>query len=217
MNDPRSVVVADDHPLFRKGLVEVLRESGVLNVVGEAANGESALTLIETHAPDVAVLDIEMPRMGGLEVAGKVRDKGLGTAVVLLTMHRSRGMLERALQNGVRGYVIKDNAATDIVNCLHLVMAGGTYISPGIETGSVRPAPLAEQAATAKGLARLTPAERRVLRLIAEGRTSPAIATSLGISPKTVEHHRSNICGKLEISGMNALVRFAVEHRALLD
>lgn len=218
MTDLRSVVVADDHPLFRRGLVDLLAESGLFHVAGEAADGHDALALIERHAPDVAVLDLEMPKMSGLDVAAALREKQIATAVVVLTMHRSSAMLERALQNGVRGYLMKDNASTDIVSCIHLVLEGGTYISPGIKASAAQPAAvLGDQSSAARGVARLSPTERRVLQRIAAGETTPAIAATLGISPKTVEHHRSNICAKLEISGINALVRFAAEHRALLD
>lgn len=213
----RSVVVADDHPLFRKGLIEALSEGGTLRIVGEAADGETALALIESQRPDIAVLDLEMPRAGGLEVAERVRDRGLATAVVVLTMHRSGAMLDRALQNGVRGYLVKDHAATDIMACIHLVLAGGTYISPGVRAESDgAPTALADQATAKRGMQRLTPTERRVLGRIADGGTTPMIAAALGISPKTVEHHRSNICAKLEITGSNALVRFAAGNRALL-
>lgn len=213
-----SVVVADDHPVFRKGLIEVLSEAGGLRVVGEAADGEAALWQIETHAPGLAILDLEMPKLSGLEVTEQIKQRGLSTIVIVLTMHRVRAMLERALQCGVRGYLLKDHAATDIATCIHLVMAGGTYISPGITGGGVDAKPLlGGHVAAGRGIARLTATELQVLKLIAAGQTTPAIAGALGIRPKTVEHHRSNICGKLDLTGTNALVRFAAEHRALLD
>lgn len=211
-----TVVIADDHPLFREGLREVLEADGSFEVVGEAGDGERAMTLVRARRPAMAVLDLEMPKASGLAAAETIRSEGLDVAVIILTMHREEGMLRRALDLGVRGYVLKDSAVDEIVACLHMVSAGKPYVSPAL-TGALlerhAEAPLAELAA----LEDLTPAERRVLRLVARGMTSPDIAEELGNSPKTIENHRSHICAKLGLSGPQALLRFALEHKALLD
>lgn len=214
--EPITVLLADDHPLFRKGLVEVVGADPSFRIVGEAADGESALELVRRHRPRVAVLDIEMPKASGLAVTEAIRAEGLGAEVVILTMHKDAAMLRRGLDVGARGYLLKDSAATDIVACLHMVAAGRAYVSPALSTELLdRQAgvPVAELAA----LAALTPAERRVLRLIAQGQTSGAIAQALGLSPKTIENHRSHICRKLGLRGPQVLLRFTLEHKALLE
>lgn len=216
MTEPITVVIADDHPVFRQGLMDVLRGDAAFRVVGQAADGEAALELIRRQRPRIALLDLEMPRASGLAVAETVRREGLGTEVVILTMYRDTGMFRRALDVGAKGYVLKDSAATDIAACLNLVAAGRAYISPALSSELLdrRAAqPVAELAA----IAELTPAERRVLRLIAQSRTSVEIARSLGSSAKTIENHRSHICRKLGLHGPQALLRFALEHRTLLE
>jgi DNA-binding NarL/FixJ family response regulator len=150
-----------------------------------------------------------MPKASGLLVAEAIRREGLDTRPVILTMHRDGPMLHRALDCGARGYLLKDSAVTDIVACLHMVASGRAYISPALSTemleGKAALAP-----AGPSGLASLTPAERRVLTLIAQGQTSAAIARQLSVSPKTIENHRSHICRKLGLSGPQALLRFAL-------
>lgn len=215
MSEPITVVLADDHPLFRRGLTEVVGSDPAFRIVGEASDGGTALELVRQHRPRIAVLDIEMPSASGLAVAEGVRSEGLGTEIVILTMHRDARMLRRALDVGAKGYLLKDSAVTDIVACLHVVAAGRAYVSPALSTELLEraQAPVTELAA----LAALTAAERRVLRLIAHGQTSSAIAESLGIRPKTVENHRSHICRKLALRGPQALLRFALEHKTLLE
>ena len=211
-----TVLVADDHPLFRKGLRQVLEAEGSFEVVAQASDGDEALAAVRERRPDVAVLDLEMPRTSGLGVAEAIRDEGLDVVPVILTMYRDRGMFRRALDLGVRGYVLKDSAVTEIVACLHMVSSGRAYISPALssellERQADRPLPELEE------LEALTPAERRVLRHVARGLTSPEIAEELGNSTKTIENHRSSICGKLGLSGPQALLRFALENRPLLE
>jgi DNA-binding NarL/FixJ family response regulator len=215
VTEPITLVIADDHPLFRKGVVEALAGEAAFRLVGEASDGEAALDLVRRHRPRIALVDIDMPKRSGLAVAEAVRDESLETQIVILTMYKDAGMFRRALDVGARGYVLKDSAVTDIVACLHMVAAGRAYISPALSSELLQrhaASPVAELAA----LAELTPAEHRVLRLIAQGLTSAAIAEALGISPKTVENHRLHICGKLGLHGPQALLRFALERKALL-
>ena len=215
MTAPVTVVIAEDHPLFRKGLTDVLAGSADFRIVGESGDGETALELLRRHRPRIAVLDIEMPKVSGLAVAEAVRREGLGTEVVILTMYRDASLFRRALDVGAKGYVLKDSAATEIVACLHMVASGRAYISPALSGDLLErraDLPMPELAA----LADLTPAERRILQQIAQGHTSAAIAGELGISPKTVENHRLHICAKLGLHGPQPLLRFALEHKALL-
>jgi DNA-binding NarL/FixJ family response regulator len=216
VTEPITVVLADDHPLFRRGLADVVGADPSFRIVGEASDGARALELVREQRPRIAVLDIEMPKSSGLAVAEAVRREGLGVEIVFLTMHQDAGMLRRALDVGAKGYLLKDSAVTDIAACLQVVAAGRAYVTPALSTELLErraEMPVVELAA----LAALTPAERRVLRLIAQGRTSPVIAEALGISGKTVENHRSHICRKLGLSGPQALLRFALEHRALVE
>jgi DNA-binding NarL/FixJ family response regulator len=216
VTDSITIVLADDHPLFRKGLADVIAAEPSFRIVGQAGDGETALELVRVHQPRVAILDIEMPKASGLVVAETIRNESLPTQPVILTMHRDAAMLHRALDCGARGYLLKDSAVSDIVACLHVVASGRAYISSALSTelldGKARNGP--DQDAPLVGL---TPAERRVLDLIAGGQTSPQIAATLSISPKTVENHRSHICRKLGLSGPQALLRFALANRVTGD
>lgn len=215
MSDAITLVIAEDHPLFRKGLTDALRGDSAFRILGEAADGELALDLVRRHRPRVALLDVDMPRLSGLAVAEAVRREALGAAIVMLTMYKDAAMLRRALDAGAKGYVLKDSAVDDIVACLHMVASGRAYISPALSSDLLdrQTTPSGEMAA----VARLSPAEQRVLRFIAQGLTSPEIAARLEISVKTIENHRMHICGKLGLHGPQALLRFALERKALLD
>lgn len=218
MSDGLSIVIADDHPLFRKGLTEVLRAEPRFDIVAEAGDGDAALAAITRFRPRLAILDVDMPKLDGLAVAEAIRDRSLGALPILLTMHAEADLLRRALELGVRGYILKDNAVGDIVACVNLVAEGRTYVSPTASHLLLIPRPAAVPApAAAPGVEGLTKAEREVLRRIARSLTTKEIARELGSSPKTIENHRSHICAKLGLTGTNALVRFALEHRAQLN
>jgi len=218
MNEQVTVVVADDHPIFRKGLLQVLTSEPGLRVVAEAENGAKALQSIRELQPRVALVDLEMPEMDGLQVARAVRDQMLPVQVIFLTMHNDEDAVNDALEAGISGYVLKDSAADHVVESIRSVVAGRPYLSPGISGHLLgrwkRSGTLAK---TQPGVAALTLAERRIMRLIAEYKTSKEIAEILCVSPRTVENHRANICSRLEIHGSHALIRFAVENRVLFS
>lgn len=213
MSDLITVVIADDHPLMRQGIRTVLEHSGSIRVVQESENGERALDAIRQLRPTVAVVDVEMPKVDGFEVVRQVVREGLETSVVFLTMYRDALVFNKALDAGARGYVLKENATTEILHAVETVSSGSFYVSPTISEFLVQ---RSGRNATARrrGLELLTPAERSVLRLLAEMKTSQQIAEQLGISAKTVSNHRNNVAEKLDLRGTHALLKFAIEHRA---
>lgn len=208
-----TLLLADDHPLMRKGLREMVEEEGNYRILEETGNGERALELIERLRPDIAMLDIDMPGMNGLQVAEAVRTKKLPCRLIILTMYDTAAMLDRAMDLGVLGYVLKESAAAEVIEALRCVRDGKHYVSPGLAGHLVRraerPAPFREREHDA--LSKLTPAERKVLTLVAQDRSTREIAEHLFISSRTVDTHRNNICQKLGLHGPNALYRFALE------
>jgi DNA-binding NarL/FixJ family response regulator len=211
------LLIADDHPLLRAGLRQVIETDARLQIVAEAADGATALEQLVATQPDVAVLDIEMPQLTGFALLREIRARRLQTTVVFLTMYRDEEMFNEALDLGALGYVLKDSATTDIVGAIRAAAAGQPYISPAISgflfNRATRSSTLARQL---PGLNDLTPTERRVLKLIAENNTSKEIAAELFISYRTVENHRSNICQKLNLKGSHSLLKFAFDHKSEL-
>jgi DNA-binding NarL/FixJ family response regulator len=209
------ILIADDHPIFRQGLRAIIDAHPGFAVVGEAADGDQALERLQGGDVTVAVLDVTMPGQDGFAVARAVRERRLPTALVFLTMHKDEHYVNAALDLGVRGYVLKDNASTEIVDCVGSVARGDEYISPTLSSLLIRRHSRAAKLAGQKpGLEQLTPAERRILKLIADGLTSREIAGQLGIGVRTVEHHRNNVAVKLELRGSHALTKFAIRHQS---
>jgi len=215
MTEPIRVVIADDHPIVRQGLRQVIQKDAGLQVVAEAGDGQAALEQIKATRPRVAILDIDMPVMSGFEVARAVARLSLPVEIIFLTVHCEEEFFNEALELGARGYVLKDSSATDVVACVRAVAARQNYVSPALTSYLFRqrqrggpPQP--------SGIDALTPTERQILKLIAEYKTSKQIAAELFISPHTVQTHRKNICVKLELEGNHALMRFALEHKSQL-
>jgi DNA-binding NarL/FixJ family response regulator len=218
MTNEINILIVDDHPIFRRGLCQVIEAEAPLKVVAEADNGLAALDLIENLSPAVVVVDVNMPQMSGLELARKVKEKDLPAALVFLTMHKDATVFNTAMDLGVKGYVLKENAVTEITDCIKTVAAGKRYIAPALSeylfNRNRKAAGFREQTG---GLSALTKAERRVLRMIAEEKTSREIGEILFIHPRTVDNHRTNICAKLNLHGTNALLRFALIHKSELS
>ena len=211
------VLIVDDHPLFRNGLRQVIQADARFELVGEADEGHAAWQAILEKKPDVVVLDINLPGLTGLEVARKIHEKKLRTRVIILTMIKEEALINRALDLGVHGFVLKENAVEDIVNAIVTAAKGEHYLSPAVSGYLVRRRNRAEAlAAHTPGLEDLTKAERRILGLIAEKKTSRQIAAELFISPRTVEAHRANISDKLRLHGSHSLLQFALENRSSL-
>ena len=214
MDQKTRILIADDHPIFRSGLRQVIEADATMTVIAEADDGASALRLIREHKPDIAVLDVNMPGVSGFDVVESIRKENLSSDVVLLTMHNEEAMFTKALSLGVRGYVLKDSATTDILNCLHAVRNGENYTSAELTKYLFKKA--SGQSTPVEGLESLTPTERRVLALIAEYLTSREIADKLGVSVRTIENHRNNICAKVGVHGSHALMKFALQHQSEL-
>jgi DNA-binding NarL/FixJ family response regulator len=211
------VLIVDDHPLFRSGLRQEVVSDERFELAGEAGDGESALKFILEKKPDVAVLDVNLPKLTGLEVARRLQGKKISTELIILTMHKEEEIMNHALDSGVKGFVVKENAGEEILKAIEAVAAGQHYLSSTISSYLVRRRNRAEQLAAQKpGLDDLTKAERRILKLISEKKTSREIAAELFISPRTVEAHRANICSKLELHGSHSLLQFALENRSSL-
>lgn len=213
------IVIVDDHPLFRQGLKQVIVADPRFDLLGEAEDGQAALTLIRDLQPELAVLDIHLPSSSGLDVAAALRDAGSTTRIAVLTMLKDEAAFNRAMNLGILGYVLKENAVSEIINCLISVAADMPYVSPSLSSFLLKRRERATQLAKhVPTLNDLTVAERRILKRIAEKKSSKEIALELGVSPRTVETHRANICNKLELKGNNSVLQFAIEHRdALAD
>src|SRR5271170_426055 len=212
-----TVLIVDDHPLFRSGLRQIIADDPRFELVGETGDGEAALQLIQEKKPDVAVLDVNLPGLSGLEIARKLQAKRLSTRVIMLTMHKDEETCNRALDFGAKGFVLKENAVEEILKAIASVSEGEYYLSATITGYLVRRRNRAETLAAIKpGLDDLTKAERRILKLIALKKTSREIGAELFISPRTVEAHRANIYAKLELTGSHSLLQFALENRSAL-
>ena len=199
------ILLADDHVLVRQGVRGLLEQAGMV-VIGEAADGLEALQLAHTHAPAVALLDIAMPHLNGLETARRLRETVPQTKTILLTMHTDEPYVLAALQAGAVGYVVKTQATADIVQAIHTVVQGAVYLSPWVTTAVVqayvRGTPLPRDPLTSR--------EREVVQRIAEGQRTKEIAADLGLGVKTVESHRINVMRKLDIHETATLVRYAI-------
>jgi DNA-binding NarL/FixJ family response regulator len=210
------VLIADDHPIVRKGLRLSVEEDAGLKVVGEASDGQAALDMIKKLRPQVAVLDIDMPKLDGLAVARELARQKLETKIIFLTFHADEDLFRNAMELGSKGYILKDSASQEIVAGVRAVASGRPYISSAITEKLLHPQkpPAVQDGITAN----LTPTERRIMRLIAEGKTSKEIGAELSIHYRTVENHRTNICRKLNLEGegANALLRFALQNKSSL-
>jgi DNA-binding NarL/FixJ family response regulator len=200
-----TAVIVDDHQLFVDGLNELLAAKGV-EVIATASDGLTAARLIRDRAPDIAIVDIGLPGLNGVEVARLILRDSPRTRVIVLTMHADEAYVFEALRAGIQGYVLKSQAFSDLDQAISTVLNGSVYLSPGISR-TVMDAAIGGAAAPPDAL---TARERQVLHLISEGRTSKEIAYDLGISIKTVETHRSSIMHKLDLHDIPSLVRYAI-------
>jgi DNA-binding NarL/FixJ family response regulator len=202
---PIRVLLADDHLIVRQGLKDLLQREG-FTVIAEASDGREAVRLAREHRPEIAVLDLSMPLLNGLDAAREIQQSCPRTALILLTMHTEDPYIVEAMRAGVKGYVLKTQAAADLVQAIRDVSQGRLYLSPQV-SGALAAALVNKSDSQEDPL---SPRERQVLQLIAEGQTTKEIASLLGISVKTAESHRSRIMDKLGIHEIAGLVRYAI-------
>lgn len=212
MSNKQTVVIAEDHQLFREGLKALLASNPSLQIIGEAQDGLEAISQIRKHTPDLLILDLSMPRLGGISVVNDVRNQYPDMKILVLTIHESDQYVLETFKAGVNGYCIKDASRKELQMAIDSVLAGKTFISPGIAdevmegylSGSKR---LKEKS----DWETITQREREVLKLLAEGYMNKEIGDLLNISTKTVEKHRANIMSKLDLHNAAALTAYAIE------
>jgi len=204
------VVLADDHAVVRDGLAVLLEAQTDIEVVGAAANGRQAVRLVLELHPDVVVMDIAMPELNGIEATRQIHDAVTSTQVLVLSMHSTTEHIFRALQAGARGYLLKDSAGAEVVDAIRVVHAGRRYLSQKIASTVVDD--YISERHRASPLDSLSPRERQILQLVAEGKSSAEAAAMLFLSPKTVDTYRSRMMQKLDIDDLPTLVKFAIQH-----
>jgi len=203
MSEP-TILIADDHPLFLRGIVDFLHQLQYRNII-MARDGLSALQQIIDHEPAIAILDIEMPYLTGLEVAKKAHEKGLPTRFIIISYQRDQMIIRMAESLNIVAYILKEDSMSELEECIQAVLEGKTYFSANIESGkSSKTEPLIQD---------LTPTEKKILKMIAMDMTSKAIADTYGVSVRTVEKHRSNIIDKLSLQATpTSLILWAKEN-----
>jgi len=202
---PIQVLLADDHVIVRQGVRGLLEREG-FKICGEAADGRDAIRLAEACHPDVAILDLAMPGLNGVDAAREIMRLQPQTKAIVLTMHKDEAYILQALSAGVSGYILKTQAAADLVQAIREVVRGSVYLSPGVSRAVVD----AYRAKSSVPPDPLSPREREILQLVAEGRTTKQIAAILGVSVKTADSHRSRLMAKLDIQETAGLVRYAI-------
>ncbi len=210
-------MIVDDHPLLRRGVRDVIAENPRFRIVGEASDGEEAVRQVTALRPDIAIVDVDMPRLNGLELLRRLRQLASPIKAIILTMYKEEDVFNSAMDLGAKAYVVKDNAANDIMAALEKVVQGQMYLSPVmLEAGQRRSDRVQELLLNKPQIETLTPSERRILKLIGEDYTSKEIANFLKLSVRTVDNHRQNICRKLNLHGTHSLLKFAFDNSAYL-
>ena len=212
-----TVMIVDDHPLLRHGLRDFIGRNSRFRIISEASDGEEALRQMACVKPQIAILDIDMPRLNGLETLRAIRQLPFPVKVIILTMYKEEDMFDAAMDLGAKAYVLKENTANDIVAALEKVDRGESFISALMLGAGQRRSDRVRQLLLSKPqIEALTPAERRILKLIGEDYTSKEIADLLKLSVRTVDNHRQHICNKLKLHGTHSLLKFAFDNSPYL-
>jgi DNA-binding NarL/FixJ family response regulator len=204
------ILLADDHTLVRAGIRSLLESLPDVEIVGESEDGREAVDLVEKHSPDIAVLDIGMPGLNGIEAARRISATSTRTRIVMLSMHTEPTYVRQALEAGASGYLLKSAAASELPLAIRSVMRGETYLTPRVSQEVVRGYLRPSEDASPQPLAGLTGRQREILQLVAEGQSTKEIAHRLNVSIKTVETHRQRLMDRLDIHDVPGLVRFAI-------
>lgn len=210
------ILIADDHHLVRQGIRALLEKTGEFEVVGEAADGQEALSMVEQLSPDIVIMDIAMPRLNGTQATLRIRSISETTEVIILSMYSDPALVRQAITNGAKGYLLKSSVAEEMLLAIKAVKYGNYFLSSAISgiihSKLINSHQLSEQKFPQGGLESLTPREIEVLQLIAEGYTNNGMAKTMNLSVKTVEKHRASLMTKLSIFDTAGLVRFAIKH-----
>ncbi len=203
------ILVADDHTLLRAGLIKLLESMPMIEVVGQACDGPEVLAVADNCRPDVVLLDIAMPKLSGLEVCPALVKAQPGIKVLMLSMHQEQQYVRKALQTGAAGYLLKDSAPDELGAAIHAVTQGQTYLSPPLEKAMLGSL-VQGLSGTESDKGEITPRQREVLKLVAEGLSTKEIARVMGLSIKTIDSHRTNLMNQLNIHDLAGLVRYAI-------
>lgn len=213
------LLIADDHPIFRKGLKDILQGAFPNAIFIECDKGDETLEKIKTELPDISILDIDMPNINGLDICKQVYDENIPTKVIILTMYREEEMFNKAFLTGSSGYVVKDNSVIEIVDCIKEVMQGKKYIGPALQPyfSNYKEADKKKERIR-ELLQSLTQAELKTLKLVSQNKNSKEISELLFVSSKTIENYRSRICKKLELDPRNnSLLLWVMENKDILN
>ena len=206
------VLLADDHGVLRDAMCRLLESQSDFEVVGAASDGSEAVAKAEALAPEVIVMDVSMPNLNGIEATRRILKSAPATGVVMLSMHSSGEMVQRALAAGARGYVLKESGASDMMSAVRTVAAGGRYLGEGVDMGAMDNGSAGAIPVDEPPIDCLTPKEREIVRLLVNGSSNAETAAKLGLSPRTVETYRARLMDKLQLDDLPALVKYAIRH-----
>lgn len=211
------VLIADDHPIFRQGIIKIVEQDEAYTIVGQCGDGNEVIRQIKELNPNIVIMDISMPGKSGLEVVRELQKEKIPTNFIILTMYDDEEYFDEAMNLGVMGYLLKDNAAKDLLKCLKNVATGKHYICPDLSEYLINREDKRKNLLNkVPALEYLTSSEKKILKLIAENKTSKEIAGDLFISLRTVQNHRNNIAQKLGLKGHHKLLQFALENKSFL-
>jgi DNA-binding NarL/FixJ family response regulator len=217
MTNEIRIAIADDHPLLRKGLRQVIEADSKMKVVTEAGDGEDLISQIEISQPQIAIVDVDMPKLDGFAVAKEISKRKWPVDVIFLTIHNEEDIFHAAMDLGIHGYVLKDSALIEITEAIRTVAAGQFYVSRPLTVYLLHRRSRSQSLLECEpGLKSLTVSEQKILHMIAKNKSSKEIGAELCIHYRTVENHRVNICQKLGLRGTNSLLRFALQRKAEL-
>jgi len=213
MNDISTILIADDHPMFRSGVRIELEKTENLQIIAEAGDGKETLSLIRKLKPDVAILDFQMPGMNGIEIAETLKNEKSNTKIILLTMHNEQKILLKAMDVGVEGYVLKDDAVLDLVSAVKNVINGGNFISSQLTGFLLNKFKTTLKDENTEKIAKLSSTEKEILKYISELNSNEEIYEKMFISKRTVENQRVIISKKLDLTGAKELLKFSAKYR----